>query len=319
MKIQVPSAGVLLALLLVINLPTSTVHGQGTAFAYQGRLSNNGAPVNGIYDLRFMIYNVATNGVPVAGPLTNSAVAVSNGLFTTTVDFGPGIFTGSNYWLGIGVRTNGGGSDFDTLAPRQAIMPVPYAICANTASNVSGAISVAQLPATVLIDGASGVNLSGTFAGDGGGLANLSATAIVGNIPQSNLGATNSYTPTIGDGGNNFNTSVAQGYSTRIGNLVFVEIWLVWTNRGSAYNGNSVQISLPVAVGSPRAVFAIGYASGIDFANVSGDQQLVTTASQGSSSLQLWSLVPYAGATGLTVINCADNGQIQLSGFYRVQ
>jgi hypothetical protein len=297
------------------------VRAQGTAFTYQGRLNSSGAPADGNYDLRFLLFNVASNGAAIAGPRTNSAVAVSNGLFTAVVDFGSGVFTGSREWLEIGVRTNGASNGFVTLAPRQELTPAPYAIFANTASNVSGTVAAAQLPGNVIYNGAGGVNLTGSFFGNGAGLSNLTATAFAGTIPQSNLGATNSYTPTIGDGVNNFNTSVAQGYSTRIGNLVFVEIWLVWTNRGSAYNGNTVQISLPVPVGSPRAVFALGYCSGIDFVGggATNDQQLIATASQGSSSLQLFSLVSYAGATVMTVINCADSGQLQLSGFYRVQ
>ena len=46
----------------------------------------------------------------MAGPVTNSDVAVTNGLFTTTLNFGPGIFSGANYWLQIAVRTNGNGA-----------------------------------------------------------------------------------------------------------------------------------------------------------------------------------------------------------------
>ena len=30
---------------------------QGTVFTYQGRLSDNGGPANGQYDLRFTLYN----------------------------------------------------------------------------------------------------------------------------------------------------------------------------------------------------------------------------------------------------------------------
>ena len=80
----------------------------------------------------------------VTMPVTNNAVAVSNGLFTTLVDFGPGIFTGGSNWLEIAVRTNATGS-FLTLAPRQQLTPTPYALYAATASNLSGTISAGQL------------------------------------------------------------------------------------------------------------------------------------------------------------------------------
>ena len=70
----------------------------------------------------------------IAGPITNSAVVVSNGLFTVALDFGAGIFTGTNYWVELGVRTNGGGG-FATLVPRQPLTPTPYALYAPQASN----------------------------------------------------------------------------------------------------------------------------------------------------------------------------------------
>ncbi len=115
-----------------------TLCAQGTAFTYQGQLSSGGNPANGSYDLTFSLYNSTSLASPViAGPVTNSAVAVTNGLFTVSLNFGPGIFSGANYWLQIAVRTNGTGS-FTTLSPRQPLLPVPYAIFANTASNLLG-------------------------------------------------------------------------------------------------------------------------------------------------------------------------------------
>ena len=107
---------------------------QGTAFTYQGQLNDNGAPANGSYDLKFSLFDAAAAGTLVAGPLTNSATAVSSGLFTVTLDFGAGVFPGADRWLEIGVRTNGGGV-FTTLSPRQEITAVPYAI---TAGNLTG-------------------------------------------------------------------------------------------------------------------------------------------------------------------------------------
>ena len=110
---------------------------QGTAFTYQGRLNDGGNAANGSYDLTFTIYAVGNGGSAFAGPLTNSPVGITNGLFTVTLDFGSGIFDGNSRWLEIGVRTNGGGS-FTTLTPRQQLMPTPYAIFANTASQLMG-------------------------------------------------------------------------------------------------------------------------------------------------------------------------------------
>src|SRR5450756_2133027 len=90
---------------------------QGTAFTYQGQLSDVHGPASGSYDETFTLFSAVTNGGLVAGPVTNAAVTVSNGLFTTTIDFG-GEFDGNPRWLQNGVRTNGAAT-FATLTPRQ--------------------------------------------------------------------------------------------------------------------------------------------------------------------------------------------------------
>jgi len=77
---------------------TEGLHAQGTAFTYQGRLNDGGSPANGSYDLTFTLFGVNAGGVAIAGPVTNSAVALSNGLFTTTVGLG-NVFTGASNWL----------------------------------------------------------------------------------------------------------------------------------------------------------------------------------------------------------------------------
>jgi len=102
----------------------STSFAQGTAFTYQGRLNDGGNPANGRYDLRFILYTADPGGSQAGPILTNSSTTVNNGLFTTSLDFGSGIFAGGNYWLEISVRTNGSGS-FATLNPRQKLAPAP--------------------------------------------------------------------------------------------------------------------------------------------------------------------------------------------------
>src|SRR6266581_5249065 len=114
---------VTLALLSTLNFQLSAF-AQGTAFTYQGRLNDGANLANGNYDLTFVLFGVASGGSPVAGPLTNSSVGVSNGLFTVLLDFGAGVFNGNSRWLEIAVRPTGGGT-FTTLNPRQQIRPRP--------------------------------------------------------------------------------------------------------------------------------------------------------------------------------------------------
>ena len=78
---------------------------QTTAFTYQCRLTDGGSPASGIYDLRFTVYDALTGGAQQGVTLTNAATAVSNGLFTVTLDF-TNQFPGAARWLEMGVRTN---------------------------------------------------------------------------------------------------------------------------------------------------------------------------------------------------------------------
>src|SRR5260370_32000207 len=75
-----------------------------TAITYQGRLNASGSPANGIYDLRFTIYDSSGSGVVVGGPITNSATSITNGLFTATLDFGAGVFSVADRWTELASR-----------------------------------------------------------------------------------------------------------------------------------------------------------------------------------------------------------------------
>ena len=63
----------------------------------------------GVTTPTFALFKVTSGGSAVAGPVTNSATGVTNGLFIVTLDFG-NVFNGTDYWLEIGVRTNGNGT-----------------------------------------------------------------------------------------------------------------------------------------------------------------------------------------------------------------
>jgi hypothetical protein len=153
---------------------------QGTAFTYQGRLSGGGAPAAGFYDLRFTVYDAATAGSAVSGTLTDSVFAITNGVFTVQLDFGPGIFPGAARWLEIAVRTNGANA-FITLSPRQLQTAAPYAV---TAGNVTGSLPASQLTGTLPSSLFAGTvlftNPANAFSGDGGGLTNLAGTNVSG-------------------------------------------------------------------------------------------------------------------------------------------
>jgi hypothetical protein len=114
----------------------------GSGFTYQGRLLDGGNPANGLYDLRFTLFDAATGGNQIGTPITLLNQTVTNGLFTVTLDFGTTAFRGDARFLQIEVQHNGTG--YVPLSPRQPLTPAPYAmslmpgavISANTSSNV---------------------------------------------------------------------------------------------------------------------------------------------------------------------------------------
>ena len=75
----------------------------GTAFTFQGRLGDAGAPANGAYDFTFYLYNTISGGSQVGPTQVIGDVPVAAGLFTVTLDFG-NVFHGGQYYLEIQVR-----------------------------------------------------------------------------------------------------------------------------------------------------------------------------------------------------------------------
>src|SRR6266567_6137496 len=122
-----------LAPIMALFIAALNLHAQGTAFGYQGRLMDNGSPATGDYDLQFYLRDALVAGNPVGNTNTRAPVSVTDGLFTVTLDFGAGAFTGAALWLEIGVRTNGSGNVYTVLNPRQALTATPYALYATNA------------------------------------------------------------------------------------------------------------------------------------------------------------------------------------------
>jgi hypothetical protein len=116
---------------------------------YQGRLaSNGGTPVaDGIHRMRFLLWDSPTGGSllwqePAAGQPTRE-IQVVGGVFSVTlggvVALPVSAFTGSTY---LEVEVNG-----ETLAPRQRIVSVAYALRAATADALQGHPVAATSPA----------------------------------------------------------------------------------------------------------------------------------------------------------------------------
>ncbi len=178
----------LLALALAFSLhPLALVPASplGTAFTYQGRLNDTNGPVTGYYDFFFSLYDSASNETgQIGSSIPYWYTPVTNGLFTVTLDFG-NVFTGNATWLKIIVRTNGAAT-WTTLSPRQPLTPAPYAVMANSASNLLGTLPAAQLSGALPSGQLAGTyssavtlnNAVNSFSGSGAGLTGLNASQL---------------------------------------------------------------------------------------------------------------------------------------------
>jgi len=123
-----------------------------STFTYQGTLNDADAPANGIYDMRFRVWDDFTPGAPdnqIGSIFTNPFVNVTDGLFTIELDLDDAAFqTGAQRYLQIDVRFNGDPT-YTTLLPRQHIVYSPrsfYALESGTAQLAQGL----ELPVTAV-------------------------------------------------------------------------------------------------------------------------------------------------------------------------
>ena len=217
-------------ILMAIGLLTANLNllfAQGTAFTYQGRLSNGTTGVTGLFDFRFAACDAASGGSQVGSTVNATAVGVTNGLFTVTLDFGVNVFTGAPRFLDLAAKANGSAATFVSMTPRQPLTPAPYATYAQTAGSVAGSFSgdltgtqgatvvqsVAGYSGSYLVSGAAAANaagsqnypgtivkrdglgnfsagnMNGSFTGNGAGITNLPTTSLAGTISGSQIAA----------------------------------------------------------------------------------------------------------------------------------
>lgn len=210
---MLPSAAprwTLVVCLLALSGPLRAQTPMGTAFTYQGRLLENGAPANGSYDLGFELYDVPSGGSPL-GSTTVPGVAVSQGLFTVKLDFGVSPFGGQTRWLQVQVTPPGG----PVLAPRQELTPSPYTLFSSrtdpanltslNASNLtSGTVPDPRLAGTYS-QPLNLTNAANSLAGDGAAVTGLNADNLAtGTLPDPRLSGTYSGALTLSNPANAF-------------------------------------------------------------------------------------------------------------------
>jgi hypothetical protein len=97
-----------------------TFPGLGTAFTYQGYLSEGQNPANGLFDLTFSLYDDPEVGNQV-GITISKTISLTDGLFSVELDFGS-VLDGTALWLEIRVRPAGDTEPYSTLLPRPLVL-----------------------------------------------------------------------------------------------------------------------------------------------------------------------------------------------------
>ena len=300
----------------------------GTAFTYQGQLKSGSNVVNGSCDFQFGLYDALTAGNQIGTTQTQTNVTVSNGLFTTQIDFGTKTITGDARWLNIAVRCPAGSGNYTTLAPRQALTPAPLALAlpglytqqTATTPNVIGGYSGNMVDsgaegATISGGGGSGVinqvtagygtiggghsNTVGQIATIGGGYFNLASgrNATVGG------GAMNK---AIGDGafigGGGFG-----GYSLW-GNEAYAPASTVSGGMGNKTTANAMYATISGGLGNQATGYASVVGGGGGFYPIGSQTSIISNTASGN-----WSVVGGGSsnkATGAGAIIPGGNGNV---------
>jgi hypothetical protein len=165
-----------LALVLPVAAFAQTSNPVGTAFTYQGQLQKGTLPHDGTADFVFRLFDSATGGIQVGSDFSVNGLALTNGLFTTSLDFGQ-VYDGQARWLEISVKT-AGDAGFTTLTPRQPLAAVPYAqrvltgagssqwLTQSNGINYMGHVGVQSVPSSdisMVVGVPNGVNNNGLY------------------------------------------------------------------------------------------------------------------------------------------------------------
>ncbi len=265
----------------------------GSAFTYQGRLEQNGAPVNGNCDLVFKLWDALADGTQIGGTQTRTNVALAQGHFTVQLDFGVGAFTGDARWLAIEVRCPAGTGAYTPLTPRQPLSAAPYALYARAApwSGISGmpAAFADGVDNNTTYTAGTGLTLSGTeFSANlaGSGAASTVARSDHHHLSQTWIGTNNplvisgtfgapTYAPLIlsntASGGDGLRIQSAQDDGLYIQAAQSVGVYVAWAgDRGVQVwqsEGDGIRVEW---AGHPTWGMGMGTADGVEILGAEG-------------------------------------------------
>ena len=279
-----------LALLLLIN-GSVRIAAQTTGFTYQGRLNTGASAANGMYDLRFSVYDAGTGGTAVGGPLTNASTPVNAGVFQVNLDFGAGAFPGADRWLEVAVRTNSAATAFVTLAPRTHLAAAPYAITAANLAGVPGT-NLAQLTVPNTAQQATGAPVI------------TSGFITSANVTFGGSGYTTAPQVTVADltgSGAMVNATVNNGMVTAL-NVVLA---------GANYSAQARLVIAPPPSNSRQVFGSSNYFAGPSF--LTNANNVLAGDGSGLQNLNAWRLTGNPGTTaGTSFVGTTDNQPLEL-------
>ncbi len=265
---------VIVLLFILLPLSAHSALAQGTAFTYQGKLTDGGNVANGQYDMEFKLFDTMNTGSGTQqGPtITATNISVTSGVFSAELDFGacPTCFDGSARFLEIGVKKSVDAT-YTTLSPRQQVNSTPYALrslnataadglsvaCINcvtssqiqsvSGSAVTGTIPVASVPqgsGFYIQNGTSQQASADFYISGNGAAATFDATTQYNLGGQRVLSAAGTFNTFTGIGAGSANTGVqnsffgsmaGQNNTSGISNAFFG----TWAGRNNTTDGNS--------------------------------------------------------------------------------
>lgn len=86
----------------------SAAFAQSTAFTFQGKLTSNSSPAEGLHDFRFKLFDAASGGTQIGTTQCVDNLLISGGVFTATIDFEAHFVTTGQRFIEVDVRADTG-------------------------------------------------------------------------------------------------------------------------------------------------------------------------------------------------------------------